>query len=91
MFRFELLLDQVDRKMQPAYLLKKETIESGIKPSSSEIDNSQKELDEAPIKEMFEAYVNRVDSRGEQGVLCSINQRLWREYMELKAWLINQR
>ena len=41
----------------------------------------------APVKDMFETYMQRIHSRGELGVLSSLNQRLWREYNDLKYYL----
>ena len=44
----------------------------------------------APVKEMFDTYMERVHSRGELGVLSSLNQRVWREYNDLKIYLENK-
>ena len=44
----------------------------------------------SPVKEMFDTYMERVHSRGELGVLSSLNQRVWREYNDLKIYLENK-
>lgn len=91
MFRFELLLGEVGRAMQPAFALKKQEAEGGgpVRPGACEA--AYRSLRSAPVQEMFEAYLQRVHSRGELGVLCSLNQRLWREYCELERYLENKR
>ncbi len=87
MFRFELLLNEVDRAMLPAYQLKKNDSKSGKRSSRQAYEAAYQSLMTAPIKEMFDTYVKRVHSRGELGVLSSLNQRVWHEYNELKAYL----
>ena len=39
---------------------------------------------------MFDTYMERVHSRGELGVLSSLNQHVWREYNDLKIYLENK-
>ena len=39
---------------------------------------------------MFDTYMERDHSRGELGVLSSLNQRVWREYNDLKIYLENK-
>lgn len=46
-------------------------------------------LESAPLEEMFTTYASAVRSRGELGVLSSLNQRLWGEYLLLKQFLEN--
>ena len=87
MFRFELLLSEVDRAMLPAYRLKKNDRKSGKRSSRQAYESAYQSLMAAPIQEMFETYVKRVHSRGELGVLSSLNQRVWQEYNELKDYL----
>jgi hypothetical protein len=41
----------------------------------------------APIKELFDTFSSSVRSKGELGELSSINQKLWREYLELQKFL----
>ena len=48
------------------------------------------ELKAAPVSRLFEAYAGRVRSRGEQGVLSSLNQKLWLQYRELAEFLGDQ-
>ena len=40
-----------------------------------------------PIEELIRTYVSRTGSRGEMGILTSINQRLWNNYVLLKNYL----
>lgn len=90
MFRFELLLGEVDQAMMPAFTLKKKEAQGEKIDASQEYADAYRLLLSAPIKEMFDTYVKRVHSRGELGVLSSLNQRVWREYNELKTYLENK-
>lgn len=87
MFRFELLLDEVDKAMMPAFLMKKKERESDVKYLIRDYEDAYHKLIAAPIKDMFETYIKRINSRGELGVLSSLNQRVWREYNDLKIYL----
>lgn len=86
MLRFELLLDEVNKAMMPAYTLKKADLECD-KSTYNDYENTYRTLMTAPVEEMFQTYMKRINSRGELGVLSSLNQRLWREYCDLKAYL----
>lgn len=90
MFRFELLLDEVDRAMMPAFILKKKEVQGEKINGSQEYMDAYRLLVSAPVKEMFDTYMERVHSRGELGVLSSLNQRVWREYNDLKIYLENK-
>jgi len=46
-----------------------------------------RELESAPVEELIRTYVSRTGSRGEMGILTSINQRLWNNYLLLKNYL----
>lgn len=87
MFRFELLLGEVDKAMMPAFLLKKNDRQTGKNSSFQDYEETYRVLMSAPIREMFDTYMERIHSRGELGVLSSLNQRVWREYQELKSYL----
>ncbi len=87
MFRFELLLGEVDKAMMPAFSLRKNEMTGKETYSVRQYKEAYQTLISAPVKEMFETYVERINSRGELGVLSSLNQRLWREYDELKSYL----
>ena len=87
MFRFELLLGEVDKAMMPAFILKKNDRQGVAASSFEEYEEAYRSLMAAPGEEMFETYMQRVHSRGELGVLSSLNQRLWREYNDLKSYL----
>lgn len=87
MFRFELLLHETNSAMMPAFLLRKKEAQGEALYQQADYEDVYRTLLNAPIEEMFKTYVKRVNSRGELGVLSSLNQRLWREYQELKTYL----
>ena len=88
-FRFAILLDQVGRKLEPAYRLKEDYLRGRL----AETDLAQQKLTglqqlrSAPIEELFRTFARRVKSRGELGELSSLNQKLWLQYRELEAFL----
>lgn len=88
-FRFTLLLDEVGRKMEPAYVLKYKSFlgptEAGTR--RAEAIAARQEFDAAPVKELFQTFARRVRSRGELGELSSLNQKLWLQYRELDQFL----
>lgn len=86
-FQFELLLNEVTRAMQPAWNIRKAVLQNGGQPTLTEYEKVLDQLESAPVKEMIMTYASRVRSRGEMGILTSINQRLWTEYQELKSFL----
>ena len=43
--------------------------------------------DRLTVEELIRTYVSRTGSRGEMGILTSINQRLWNNYLLLKNYL----
>lgn len=80
-FQFELLLDEVVKKMQPMYHLKKRFFENNDTSISKEdLKAAYIELESAPIKSLLEVFASRINSRGEMAIFCSINQRIWTEY-----------
>jgi hypothetical protein len=89
-FEFTLLLDEVGRKLEPAYALRKQvcfSAERDPQQIESAILVARKSLDDAPIEQLFRVYASRVRSRGELGVLSSLNQKLFNEYNDLKRFL----
>jgi len=90
-FEFALLLDDVGRKLEPAYALRKRYYDAGFDPKSGRevINHARKSFDEAPMERLFRVYASRVRSRGELGVLSSLNQKLFNEYNDLKRFLLN--
>ncbi|MFH1195763.1 MAG: hypothetical protein V1720_08610 [bacterium] len=84
---FELLLNEVCGKLEPAYKLRSEYFGSGKIPSNEEFEFAKQMFESAPIKNLFDVYAASVRSVGELGVLSSLNQKLWREYLELKKFL----
>lgn len=87
--RFMLLLDEVGRKLEPAYLLRKHlrTADGDRPPAPGSVRRARAELEAAPIRELFSVYASRVRSRGERGVLSSLNQKLYTEYLDLLRFL----
>jgi hypothetical protein len=86
---FILLLDEVGRKIEPAYDFKNQLLlgQSDSKQLASRIERARIALEAAPIEELFETYAGRVRSRGELGVLSSLNQKLWLQYKEIDYFL----
>lgn len=76
--------------MEPAWNVRENLLSgtlSGI--PAEEIRMALQSLESAPLEEMFTTYASAVRSRGELGVLSSLNQRLWGEYLLLKQFLEN--
>ena len=90
-FEFALLLDEVGRKLEPAYAFRKSLYTAQDKPGRDELAArlraARKSLDEAPLEQLFAVYASRVRSRGELGVLSSMNQKLFNEYVNLQKFL----
>jgi len=88
-FEFALLLDEVGSKLEPAYLLRKQfyDVKYDVKSNKERISNARKGIDEAPMERLFKVYAARVRSRGELGVLSSLNQKLFNEYSDLRKFL----
>jgi hypothetical protein len=86
---FALLLDEVGTKLEPAYLLREQfyDVKFDVKRKRESIANARKSLDEAPMERLFKVYASRVRSRGELGVLSSLNQKLFNEFLGLKRFL----
>ena len=88
-FKFTLLLDEVSRKIEPAYKLKDLYFEGEL--TGNELARqalaSLQALTSAPIEELFRTFARRVRSRGELGELSSMNQKLWLQYQELERFL----
>jgi hypothetical protein len=87
--RFTLLLDEVGRKLEPAYELKNRWLAGKVGRASlaQEMNQAKADLDAAPMEDLFRTYAGAVRSRGELGVLSSLNQKLWLQYRELKEFL----
>jgi len=87
--RFFLQLEQVGLKMQPAYELRNRYLQHRISSDAlrQEAARASAAFGEAPLRELFETYARRVRSRGELGVLSSLNQKLWLQYRELKQFV----
>ena len=88
-FRFTLLLDEVGRKIEPAYTLKEEYLrgELTIAELRQQATTARRELASAPVEELFRTFARRVRSRGELGELSSLNQKLWLQYRESERFL----
>lgn len=87
--QFTLLLDEIGRKIEAAYERKDRRLTGKADPTnlSPDIKRARADLDSAPIQELFKTYTANVGSRGELGVLSSLNQKLWLQYRELKEFL----
>ena len=87
MLSFELLLDKVVRAMAPGWELRDKALAENRPASRKACAAALSELESAPIEELIRTYVSRTGSRGEMGILTSINQRLWNNYLLLKNYL----
>lgn len=87
--RFALLLDEVGRKIEPAYRLQEQQLRGELQGAelARQAEAARREFVTAPIKELFRTFARRVRSRGEQGELSSLNQRIWLQYCELDQFL----
>jgi hypothetical protein len=88
--RFTLLLDVVGRKLEPAYALRKQLAAGDPvdqQQTGSDLRAARKSFDEAPLEELFSVYASRIRSRGELGVMSSLNQKLFNEYNDLRKFL----
>ncbi len=87
--RFALLLDEVGRKIEPAYRLKERQILGEVTGPelAQQAATARRELLQAPIKELFDTFARRVRSPGEHGELSALNQKLWLEYRELEQFV----
>ncbi len=88
--RFALHLDATGRAMQAAWLLREQWLLAGKQADDAlraKLPAARAALDAAPIRELFECYSRKIRSRGELGVLSSLNQRVWLEYQQLRRFL----
>ena len=86
---FALLLDEVGRYLEPAWQLRNEvhTGQTTMSGDQERFRQAKDAFEQAPIREMFEVFAQRVRSSGELGELSSLNQRLWGEYQMLASFL----
>ncbi len=90
-FRFTLLLDEVGRKLEPAYVLKENSLRGDVGGQwPQQVQAARRELTSAPLEELFRTFARRVRSRGELGELSALNQKLWLQYRELDKFLSSQ-
>jgi hypothetical protein len=88
---FTLLLDQTGRCLEPAYRLKEKWLAGHANPNlvPEDVRRAMSELNQAPLAELFNTFRGRNLSRGELGVLSSVNQKLWLQYRELEEFIKN--
>ena len=82
-------MDEVGRHMQAAWELRNEVRlgKADTQKDKLHYKEAEAELEKAPLKELFTAYASQLRSRGELGILSSINQRVIGEYRQLKKFL----
>jgi hypothetical protein len=87
--QFFLQLDKVSRTMEPAYILCNDWLTGKVAPDvlGERGIQARVHLNQCPVKALFETYMQRVSSRGELGVLSSLNQRVWLQFRELDEFL----
>ncbi len=88
-FEFTLLLDETSRSIEPALRLRDNWLKDKIDKQQwkQQFDEARQAFNKAPIELLFKTYTRRVRSRGELGVLSSLNQKLWLQYLDLKKFL----
>ena len=88
-FEFTLLLDETSRSIEPTLRLHDNWLKNKIDKQQwkQQFDEARQSFNKAPIESLFKTYMRRVRSRGELGVLSSINQKLWLQYLDLKNFL----
>jgi hypothetical protein len=88
-FRGSLWLDEVGRKLEPAYALKERYLRGAVMADAlaPQAQTARRELEAAPVEQLFRTFSRRVRSRGELGELSSLNQKLWLQYRELEQFL----
>lgn len=88
-FEFTLLLDEVGRRIEPAYRLRHEWLAGKTDPAGlpGQMAEARQSLQAAPMEKLFHTFARRVRSRGELGELSSLNQRLGLQYRELERFL----
>lgn len=86
---FALLLDEVGRRIEPAWQLRDDvrTGAASLPEDSERFRRAREQFERAPVRRMFDVFAQRVRSRGELGGLSSLNQRIWGEYRMLDAFL----
>lgn len=88
-FEFTLLLDETSRAIEPAQRLRDNFLRGKIEKEKwkNQLEEAKRSFEKAPIEALFKTYTRRVRSRGELGVLSSLNQKLWLHYLDLKNFL----
>ncbi|MBO9636177.1 MAG: hypothetical protein J7578_23945, partial [Chitinophagaceae bacterium] len=81
-FRFELLLDETGRCIEPAFNLRTSYLRSGAYEPAA-LQEARRQFEKAPVERLFKTFAARVQSRGELGQLSALNQKLWSEYVSL--------
>jgi len=87
--QYSLLFDEVSQAVEPAYKLKDQYLLGQLtKDGQAEaVRVAKAALDTAPVQAMLTTYARTVRSRGEMGVLCSLNQRVYLQFRELQDFL----
>jgi hypothetical protein len=88
-FQFALLLDEVGRKLEPAYRLQERHLRGEVSATElvAQAQSARREFASAPIEDLFHTFARRVRSRGELGELSALNQKLWLQYRDLDRFL----
>ncbi|MBI1386832.1 MAG: hypothetical protein GC154_00100 [bacterium] len=88
---FILLLDETGQQLEIADRIKNLDVKGALAPDEreSKIQEALNAIDAAPLSDLFTACANRVYSRGELGVLSSLNQKLWVFVQDRKNYLQN--
>jgi len=87
-----LLIEKTGDTLASAYSLRQRLLAGSVDESEKDrlIQEALASLNQAPIRELIEAYGKRIRSQGDRGVLSSINQKLWGLTQSLRAFLEEQ-
>lgn len=88
-FEFALKFDEVNDAMVDAWLFRETYYNNAVGKPVPGFSAAYSKLKQAPLHELFKIYGARIRSKGELGVLSSINQRLYTSYQTLLAFMNN--
>ncbi len=87
-YELTLLLDDAGRSMQPAEDLRNAVLRREIPPDDTPDARRRAlaSLEDAPLEALFAVACRKIRSKGDLGVVASMNQRLYRHYLDLRAF-----
>lgn len=87
-WEFDLLLDEVGRRLEPAWRLQEDSLRKDAPVVAADTRRlAWAALKAAPMEKLFHAASRKVRDRDSLGVLSSLNQRVWLQYRELEQFV----